>query len=34
VRAAKSYVSATLAAADRIKIGSGHGPVHHFHAWW
>jgi hypothetical protein len=19
---------------NRIKIGSGHGPVHHFHAWW
>jgi hydroxymethylpyrimidine/phosphomethylpyrimidine kinase len=34
VRVAKSYVSAALAAADRIKIGSGHGPVHHFHAWW
>ena len=23
-----------IAAADRLKIGSGHGPVHHFHAWW
>jgi hydroxymethylpyrimidine/phosphomethylpyrimidine kinase len=34
VRSAKSYVTAALAAADRIKIGSGHGPVHHFHAWW
>jgi hydroxymethylpyrimidine/phosphomethylpyrimidine kinase len=34
VRAAKSYVSEALAAADRITIGSGHGPVHHFHAWW
>ena len=34
VRAAKTYVTAALAAANRIKIGSGHGPVHHFHAWW
>jgi hydroxymethylpyrimidine/phosphomethylpyrimidine kinase len=34
VRAAKVYVSEALAAADRITIGSGHGPVHHFHAWW
>jgi len=33
-RAAKSYVSAAIAAADRIEIGSGHGPVHHFHGWW
>jgi hydroxymethylpyrimidine/phosphomethylpyrimidine kinase len=32
--AAKSYVTAALAAANRIRIGSGHGPVHHFHAWW
>jgi hydroxymethylpyrimidine/phosphomethylpyrimidine kinase len=34
VRAAKPYVTEALAAANRIKIGSGHGPVHHFHAWW
>jgi hydroxymethylpyrimidine/phosphomethylpyrimidine kinase len=34
VGAAKSYVTAALAAANRIKIGSGHGPTHHFHAWW
>jgi hydroxymethylpyrimidine/phosphomethylpyrimidine kinase len=34
VRAAKVYVSEALAAADKITIGSGHGPVHHFHAWW
>ena len=32
--AAKAYVSAAIAAAGRIEIGSGHGPVHHFHAWW
>jgi hydroxymethylpyrimidine/phosphomethylpyrimidine kinase len=34
VGAAKTYVTAALAAANRIKIGSGHGPTHHFHAWW
>ncbi|MEA2906685.1 MAG: hydroxymethylpyrimidine/phosphomethylpyrimidine kinase [Alphaproteobacteria bacterium] len=33
-RAAKVYVSAAIAASERLKIGSGHGPVHHFHAWW
>jgi hydroxymethylpyrimidine/phosphomethylpyrimidine kinase len=31
---AKDYVSAAIAAADELKIGSGHGPVHHFHAFW
>jgi len=34
VRAAKAYVSAAIAAADRLAVGSGHGPVHHFHVWW
>jgi hydroxymethylpyrimidine/phosphomethylpyrimidine kinase len=32
--AAKAYVSAALAASERLRIGSGHGPVHHFHGWW
>jgi len=31
---AKTYVSAAIAAADRLRVGSGRGPVHHFHAWW
>jgi len=31
---AKAYVSAALAAADRLAVGSGRGPLHHFHAWW
>ncbi len=31
---AKDYVSAAIAAADRLGVGSGRGPVHHFHAWW
>jgi hydroxymethylpyrimidine/phosphomethylpyrimidine kinase len=34
VGAAKTYLTDALAAAERIKIGSGHGPVHHFQAWW
>lgn len=33
-RDAKAYVSAAIAAADRLGVGSGRGPVHHFHAWW
>lgn len=34
VAAAKVYVAAAIAAADTIAVGHGHGPVHHFHAWW
>lgn len=34
VRAAKSYLTGALAAADTLSIGSGHGPVHHFHRLW
>jgi hydroxymethylpyrimidine/phosphomethylpyrimidine kinase len=34
VRQAKDYVTAAIAAADRLRVGSGHGPTHHFHAWW
>ncbi|WP_108659476.1 bifunctional hydroxymethylpyrimidine kinase/phosphomethylpyrimidine kinase [Acuticoccus kandeliae] len=34
VRAGKTYISSAIAAADRLKIGKGHGPVHHFHAFW
>jgi len=33
-RAAKSYVTTAIAAADRLSIGAGHGPVHHFYRWW
>ena len=31
---AKEYVTAAIAAGAHYKIGHGHGPVHHFHAWW
>jgi hydroxymethylpyrimidine/phosphomethylpyrimidine kinase len=34
VAAAKRYVGAAIAAAEQLKIGSGHGPVHHFHRLW
>ena len=34
VAAGKAYVTAAIAAADRLAIGHGHGPVHHFHRWW
>ncbi len=30
---AKAYISAAIAAADRLSVGRGHGPVHHFHAF-
>jgi hydroxymethylpyrimidine/phosphomethylpyrimidine kinase len=32
--AAKDYVTAAIAAADRLSVGSGRGPLHHFQAWW
>jgi hydroxymethylpyrimidine/phosphomethylpyrimidine kinase len=31
---AKRYLTGALAAADRLDVGGGHGPVHHFHEWW
>jgi hydroxymethylpyrimidine/phosphomethylpyrimidine kinase len=30
----KHYLTGALVAADRLRIGSGSGPVHHFHAMW
>lgn len=30
----KRYIAAAIAAADRLTIGRGRGPVHHFHAVW
>lgn len=32
VRQAKDYVTAAISAA--YPIGQGHGPLHHFHAFW
>lgn len=34
VRDAKAYISAAIAAADRLNVGHGHGPIHHFHAFF
>ncbi len=34
VSGAKAYVTAAIEAADTLAIGKGHGPTHHFHAWW
>ncbi len=34
VRLAKAYVTDAIAAADRLSVGHGHGPLHHFHATW
>jgi hydroxymethylpyrimidine/phosphomethylpyrimidine kinase len=31
VRGAKAYITAAIAAADRLGVGHGHGPIHHFH---
>jgi hydroxymethylpyrimidine/phosphomethylpyrimidine kinase len=33
-RLAKAYVTDAIAAADRLAVGQGHGPLHHFHATW
>jgi hydroxymethylpyrimidine/phosphomethylpyrimidine kinase len=33
-RAAKVYVTNAITAADRLAVGQGHGPLHHFHATW
>jgi hydroxymethylpyrimidine/phosphomethylpyrimidine kinase len=34
VRAAKAYLTEAIRAGDRLQVGHGHGPVHHFHALW
>lgn len=34
VAGAQSYVHDAICAADELRIGHGHGPVHHFHALW
>ncbi len=33
VALAKDYLQAALAAAGRLQVGRGSGPLHHFHAW-
>jgi hydroxymethylpyrimidine/phosphomethylpyrimidine kinase len=34
VQEAKTYVTEAIRATDRLSVGHGHGPVHHFHALW
>ncbi|MGB0412424.1 MAG: bifunctional hydroxymethylpyrimidine kinase/phosphomethylpyrimidine kinase [Pikeienuella sp.] len=34
VEAAKAYVAGAIGKADLMSVGSGHGPVHHFHRLW
>ncbi|MGB0659412.1 MAG: bifunctional hydroxymethylpyrimidine kinase/phosphomethylpyrimidine kinase [Mangrovicoccus sp.] len=34
VAEAKAYVAAAIASADRLSVGHGHGPTHHFQALW
>jgi hydroxymethylpyrimidine/phosphomethylpyrimidine kinase len=31
VRGAKKWITAAIEAADRLGVGHGHGPIHHFH---
>ncbi|GAA3909492.1 bifunctional hydroxymethylpyrimidine kinase/phosphomethylpyrimidine kinase [Halomonas cibimaris] len=31
---AKRWLHAALEASERLNVGQGCGPVHHFHAWW
>ncbi len=31
---AKEYLTRAFLAAGALDVGSGHGPQHHFHAWW
>jgi hydroxymethylpyrimidine kinase/phosphomethylpyrimidine kinase len=31
---AKAYLTAALATSEALRVGHGHGPVHHFHALW
>lgn len=34
VAAAKNFITGAIEAANRLSIGKGRGPVHHFHARW
>ncbi|MBN2631540.1 MAG: bifunctional hydroxymethylpyrimidine kinase/phosphomethylpyrimidine kinase [Rhodobacteraceae bacterium] len=33
-RSAKAYVARAIAMADALTVGQGHGPTHHFHAFF
>jgi hydroxymethylpyrimidine/phosphomethylpyrimidine kinase len=34
VQQAHAYLHRAIVAGDRLRVGHGHGPVHHFHALW
>ncbi len=34
VHAAKRYLQGALERGAAYTLGHGHGPIHHFHAWW
>lgn len=34
VPVAKAWLAEAVRSSDRLVVGSGHGPVHHFHALW
>ena len=34
VRDARAYVLEAIRRADELQVGSGHGPLHHFHHLW
>ena len=34
VRTAKAWLTGAIRSADQLRVGHGHGPVHHFHALW
>ncbi len=34
VEQAKAYLQKALQESDRLRVGRGNGPVHHFHHWW
>jgi hydroxymethylpyrimidine/phosphomethylpyrimidine kinase len=34
VSQAKAFVTEAIKAADQLQVGQGHGPLHHFHAFW
>ncbi len=33
-KAAKAYLHGALEAGRKLEVGTGRGPVHHFHRWW
>ncbi|MDR2711341.1 MAG: bifunctional hydroxymethylpyrimidine kinase/phosphomethylpyrimidine kinase [Burkholderiales bacterium] len=34
VQDAKDWLTQALMQADRLRVGQGIGPLHHFHRWW